>query len=146
MLPITKEEIAEAVRAWLAAYDTHDVEALVAMEAGSFGFGFRSFTARREGRVARDILERFFATVDYYRAVPEDFETSVRGDLGMAWGTFVEEFQHKGQQPERALVRFSNVMTKGPEGWRVLLYHRDIQPFTEEGLYPKTLTTISSAD
>jgi ketosteroid isomerase-like protein len=143
---MTNDEVAEAVRAWLAAWHTHDVEALVAMEAGSFGFGFRSFTARGEGQVAqRDALERFFASVDYYRAVPKDFETAVTGDLGMAWGVFVEEFQEKGQQPERALVRFSNVMTKGPRGWRVLLYHRDVQPFTEEGRYPKTLTAISRA-
>ena len=89
-------------------------------------------------------LQRFFDSVDYYRAVPEDFETAVAGDIGMAWGVFVEEFQEKGQTPERARVRFSTVFTKAAEGWQVLLHHRDIQPFAENGIYPKSLTTISS--
>ena len=75
--------------------------------------------------------------MDYYSVVPEEFETAVTGDFGMAWGTFVEEFQHNGQRPERALVRFSNVMTKGPEGWRVLLYHRDIQPLPKRAFTPR---------
>ena len=61
----------------------------------------------------------------------------------MACGTFIEKWQDKGQLPEQARVRFSKVLTKGARGWRVLLYHRDIQPF-EEGCYPKTLTVVSS--
>jgi ketosteroid isomerase-like protein len=143
---MTNDEVTEAVRAWLNAYDTHDVDALLVMEARSFGFGFRSFAARGEGRAGRrELLERFFDHVDYYRAVPEDFESAVVGDLGMAWGVFVEEFQEKGQPPERARVRFSTVLTKAVQGWQVLLYHRDIQAFTEEGHYPKSLTAISRA-
>jgi hypothetical protein len=53
---------------------------------------------------------------------------------------FVEEFQVKGGSPERARVRFSKVLTNGPAGWKVLLYHRDIQPFLDDGRDPKTLT------
>jgi ketosteroid isomerase-like protein len=143
-VPMTRDEVAEAVRAWFNAYDTHDVDALVAMEATSVGFGFRSFASRGEGRIGREILARFFGATDYYRLVPENFETAVAGDLGLAWGVFVEEYQENGQPPERARVRFSNVMAKGPQGWQVLLYHRDIQPFNEDGRYPKTLTSIST--
>ena len=144
-MPITKDEVAEAVRAWFTAYDTHDVDTLIEMEATSVGFGFRTFAPRGQGRIGREILDRFFGGTDYYRLLPENFETAVAGDLGLAWGVFVEEFQLKGEPPERARVRFSNVMAKGAHGWQVLLYHRDIQPFTTEGGYPKTLTSISAA-
>jgi hypothetical protein len=34
------------------------------------------------------------------------------------------------------------VLTKGARGWQVLLYHRDIQPFTDDGRYPRALTVI----
>jgi len=146
-MSITKEELAEAVRAWCHAWHTRDIEILLAMEAMAFGFGIRPFTPRdhvAEGQSGqRDRLERFFGRMDSYSLVPEDFETSVTGDLGMAWGTFIEKWQDKGQPPEQARVRFSQVLTKGTQGWQVLLYHRDIQPF-EEGRYPKTLTVVSS--
>jgi len=35
----------------------------------------------------------------------------------MAWGTFIEKWQDKGQPPEQARVRFSNVFIKGAQGW-----------------------------
>ena len=69
-------------------------------------------------------------------------QTSVTGEIGMAWGTFIETWQDKGQPPEQARVRFSNVFIKGVRGWQVLLYQRNIQPFLE-GRYPKTLTIVS---
>jgi hypothetical protein len=56
-----------------------------------------------------------------------------------------EEFQEQGRPPERARVRFSKVLTKGPRGWQVLLYHRDIQPFSERGRYPTALMVVSPA-
>jgi hypothetical protein len=81
--------------------------------------------------------------MEYYRVQLEDLQTSVTGDIGLAWGVFIEEFQEKGRPPERARVRFSQVLIKGARGWQVLLFHRDIQPFIEEGLYPRTLTVVS---
>jgi ketosteroid isomerase-like protein len=143
----TKEEVADAVRVWCHAWHTRDIETLLAMEAMAFGFGFRPCTPRdhvvagEAGR--REILGRWFGGLDSYSVVLEDFETSVAGDVGMAWGTFIEKWQDQGQPPEQARVRFSKVLTKGARGWQVLLYHRDIQPF-EEGCYPKTLTVVSS--
>ena len=145
-MTITKEEVAEVVRAWCHAWHTHDIETLVAMEAQAFGFGFRPFAPRNrvaEGETEqRKRLERFFGGLDSCSVVPEDFETSVAGEVGMAWGTFIEKWQHTGQPPEQARVRFSNVFIKGAQGWQVLQYHRDIQPF-EEGRYPKTLTVVA---
>ena len=34
------------------------------------------------------------------------------------------------------------VLTKGARGWQVLLYHRDIQPYTDDGRYPRALTVV----
>ena len=105
---ITKEEVAEVVRVWCYAWHTCDVETLLAMEAEAFGFGFRTFAPRdhiAEGQTEqRERLERFFGRMDSYSLVPEDFETSVTGDVGMAWGTFRETWQDKGQPPEQALL------------------------------------------
>jgi len=146
-MSITKEEVADAVRLWCTAWHTRDIETLLAMEATAFGFGFRPFTPRdhviagEAGR--REILGQWFSGLNSYSPVLEDFETSVAGDVGMAWGTFIEKWQDKGQPPEQARVRFSKVLTKGARGWQVLLYRRDIQPF-EEGRYPKTITVVSS--
>jgi ketosteroid isomerase-like protein len=146
-MAMTKEEVAVAVRAWCQAWHTRDIETLLVMEAPSFGFGFRPFTPRdhvAEGQTGqRERLERFFGRMDSYSLVPEAFETAVAGDLGLAWGVFIEEFQEKGHPPERARVRFSKVLAKDAQGWQVVLYHRDIQPFAEDGRYPKSLTVIS---
>jgi hypothetical protein len=82
-MAITKEEVAEAVRAWCTAWHTRDIETLLAMEATAFGFGFRPFTPRdhvAEGQAGqRERLGRFFGRMDSYRLVPEDFETSPAG-------------------------------------------------------------------
>ena len=99
---MTKDEVAEAVRAWCDAYDTHDIDTIVEMEASSLGFGFRTAAPRARGRIGREQLERFFSGVDYYRLTLESLETDTNGDVGLAWGVFIEHFQHKGQPPERA--------------------------------------------
>jgi ketosteroid isomerase-like protein len=147
-MAMTKEEVAEAVRAWCNAWHTRDIETLLVMEATAFGFGFRPFTPRDHvvtGEAGwQENYERFFGQKDAYSVVLEDFETAVVGDVGLAWGTFLEKWQDKGQPPEQARVRFSKVLTKGAQGWQVLLYHRDIQPFADDGRYPKALTVVSS--
>jgi hypothetical protein len=117
------------------------------MEAGAFGFGFRAMASRNHAieRPAplADVLERFFGSLDSYSFVPNEFETSAAGEVGMAWGTITETWQHKGQVPEQARVRFSMVFTKAEQGYQVLLYQRDIQPFADQGFYPKSLTADS---
>jgi Domain of unknown function (DUF4440) len=80
--------------------------------------------ARSPKQSQRERLERFFGRMDSYSLVPEDFETSVVGEVGMARGTFIESWQDKGQPPEQARVRFSNVFIKGTQGWQGLQYHR----------------------
>ena len=55
-------------------------------------------------------------------------------------GVFTEDFQEKGRPPEYARVRFSSTLSKEARGWQVLMFHRDIQPFEEDGTYPRELT------
>jgi hypothetical protein len=81
--------------------------------------------------------------MDDYWLEPEDIQSAVTGEVGLAWGVYIETFQEQGRPPGRARIRFSKALTKGPHGWQVLLYHRDIQPFAEDGRYPRTLTVVS---
>jgi ketosteroid isomerase-like protein len=145
-MPITKEEVAEAVRRWYAAWPIRDIQTIVAMDAQAGGFGFRVLARRDHAALGEgfvQMVERFFSQMDYCRVELEDLQTSVIGDIGLAWGVHIEEFQEKGQSPERARVRFSLVLTKGVSGWKMLLYHRDIQPFNDDGSYPRALTVVS---
>ena len=149
-MAMTKEDVAEAVRAWCTAWQTRDLQTINAMEARAVGFGFRPFTrrdhvanARAEARERQ--LERFFNQKASYSLVLEDCETAVEGNIGLAWGTYLEQWQDQGQPPEQARVRFSKVLTRGERGWEVVLYHRDIQPFTADGRYPRALTVVAPA-
>ena len=146
-MPITSEDVADAVRQWCTAWYTRDIPTILAMEAQAGGFGFRPLArrdhaARREAD-ARQTLERFFSRMVSYRLEPEDIQSAGTGEVGLAWGVYIETFQEQGRPPGRARIRFSKALTKGPHGWQVLLYHRDIQPFAEDGRYPRTLTVVS---
>ena len=148
-MPITEEEVVEAVRGWCAAWHSRDLKAILAFEARACGFGFRPLARRdhaAQGQAAySEMVQQFFGRMLYYRLELQDIGTSVTGDTGLAWGTYVEEFQEKGQPPERACVRFSKVLAKGSDGWQVLLYHRDVQPFNEDGRYSRALTAVAPA-
>ncbi len=147
-MSITKEEVAEGVRGWFSACKAGDMKTVAEMEANAIGFGFRTAAWRDQthrGEPYLQILERYFDNFDYFRIELEGLHTSTEGDIGLAWGVHVEEFKVKGRPPERARVRFSLVLKKGAAGWQVLLFHRDIQPFDEKGLYLTELTEVSPA-
>ena len=148
-MPTTEAEVAEAVRGWCTAWHARDLKAILAFEARAGGFGLRPLARRDHAALGEtaylEMVQRFFDQMAYYRLQLEDLQTSAVGDIGFAWGTYVEEFQEKGQPPERARVRFSKVLTKGATGWQVLLYHRDIQRFEEDGRYSRALTVIAPA-
>ena len=99
-MPMTKDEVAEAVRAWCDAYDTHDIDTIVEMEASSLGFGFRTAAPRAGGRIGRELLERFFSGVDYYRLTLESLETDTNGDVGLAWGASSSTSSTKANRPK----------------------------------------------
>ena len=113
-MSITKEEVAEAVREWCRAWDTHDVITILAMEAQASGFGFRPFARRDQAAVGErgysQMLERFFSEMEYFHLRLEDLQTSVIGDVGCAWGGTLKSFRRRGAHPnERGCVlpRFS---------------------------------------
>lgn len=80
--------------------------------------------------------------MEYLRHIDTELNTWSERDIGLAWGYFTEEFQHKGQPPEKVRIRFTSTYKKEGEKWRLLMFHKDIQPFNEEGFYPKELTNI----
>ena len=146
-MAIATEEVAESVRAWCTAIHTRDIPTVVTMEAQAGGFGYRQLSRRDHVAVGEaertQVMDRFYGQMEYYRLELEELQTSVTGDVGLAWGAYTEEFQEKGRPPERARVRFSKVLTKTARGWQIVLYHRDIQPFAADGRYSRELTVVS---
>ena len=69
-MTLTKEDVAEAVRAWCHAWPTRDVQTMLAMEARAVGFGFRPFVWRDHVTCSeardRQALERFFGQLEVY--------------------------------------------------------------------------------
>ena len=149
-MSFTKEDVVDVIREWCEAWSTRDARAVATMESRAVGFGFRTIAWQNFGALdQRDrvhMLEELFGGMDSYRAELEDVQSSVVDGIGLGWGVFIEEFQETGRPPERARVRFSMALTKGATGWQVLLFHRDIQPFDEQGRYPRSLTVVLSGN
>lgn len=143
-MSITPDEVETAVRDWIGAYNSGDIRRAAAMETSGAGYGYRS-PAWRDLVPAGDgylqVMEQFIATMDSFQIEVEELNTKVHGDVGFAWGVYVEHFQPKGSTPERARVRFSQVMIKTEEGWKFLSFHRDIQQFDADGRYLRSMTT-----
>ncbi len=143
-MTITNEEVAEAVRGWVAAFT--DPARIRAYEPESIGFGSRTLAVRHMATLSEEqfmaVYRRFLDSLVTYQAELTSLDTAVAGDVGLAWGFFVESFQEKGRPPERSTVRFTLTMAKDDSGWKVLLYHRDMQPLDENGRYLRSLTTV----
>ena len=143
-MPITTDEVAKAVKAWCNAWDTHDISAILDFESDAAGFGYRHFARRDHKAMGKhaysQLLERFFAQMEYYHLWPERIDASVLDSVYYAWGVYIEEFQEKGKSPERARVRFSKTLTRQDNSWKIIAYHRDIQPYDGAGVYPRELT------
>jgi hypothetical protein len=101
---MTKEDVAEAVRGWCTAWQTQDIQTIVAMEARAVGFGFRPLAWRdhlaRSEEDDAQVLTRFFGQMDDYSLQPEDVQTSVTGEIGLAGGVSMEQWQENGHPPE----------------------------------------------
>jgi ketosteroid isomerase-like protein len=123
------------VRELVSAYTAHDIDTIVRLDPPSPGFGYRTLQSRSTSRPVQDLLSAFFSNMDYYRIELNEVHTAVDGDIGLAWGFFTEDFREKGRSPERLRVRFTQTLKYEPSGWRTLLFHRDVQPYDEHGLY-----------
>ena len=137
------EEIAELARREFEALKSKDIESFVALGANIIGgFGWRTPECRcRNQTYTLEGMIPFFESTDYLDSSGfEELHTWSEGEVGIAWGIVNEEFQRKGQPPEKAKVRITLTFKKDSEGWHQIMYHRDIQPFRENGQYPIELT------
>ena len=136
-MSITKEEVAEAVRRYVARFNSGDMKAVVGMDAGCVTLSWRGAAWRDLRAISEDVylkaLQRLREQFEYRRMDLEELNTSVESDIGLAWGIGTEFFKMKGRPEEHARVRFSLVLKKSAAGWKVLLDHRDAQPFDKEG-------------
>jgi ketosteroid isomerase-like protein len=145
-MAITKEDVAGAMRDWVEANNAQDLSRLRSLEPEAIGFGYRTLNARLMGAISDDeffgLMKEFNNNLGRYRMEMESLQTAVAGDVGLAWSFYVEDFQEKGMPPERVRVRFTQAMSKDASGWKVLQFHRDVQPFDEDGRYPRSLTAV----
>jgi ketosteroid isomerase-like protein len=141
-MAIENQEIAELVGRYFAACNAGDMQAAAQLD-GKVGFGFRT-TAWR-GRLGVDtwvgMLKKWWDSLEYFRAELEELSTSSDGSVGFAWGFHGEKFKVKGRPDEQVRVRFSHVYKKDGDKWQCIMYHRDIQPFDEDGRYVPRFTT-----
>ena len=135
-----EEQITARFTSSLEAWNAWDIERIIEQSdgaGGGLGFGFRTRDVRPAGSVdeARADLEAWFGSLERYRI--EDFEINsvVNGDIATVWSFFTEDFKHHGENPERVRVRASAVLHRSQGDWRTVWNHRDIQEFTEDGLY-----------
>jgi len=117
--------------------DTHAID-----EGWGVGYGYRSIMPRAEIPIDMHVqfTQMFFDMMERYEMTLDELHVKVDGNIGLAWGFHSEDFQVKNQAPEKVKVRFSMTLKQDEEhGWRVVMGHRDIQPF-ENGMYiPKPL-------
>ncbi len=143
-MSIENEEIAEIIRKGGEPINSRDAEAVVAGEASVIaGFGWRTYGWRGQNLSTEAMTERvtkFFEVMEYYNTEPTEIHTWSEGDIGIAWGVITESFQRKGHPPEKIQQRFTFTFKKDADGWHQIMYHRDIQPFNEDGLYQIELT------
>ena len=138
---ITPSDVEQQVRASLLVWNTRDPVKILDTPGPSnnrgFGFGYRTRDARpgQSREEERGVIEKFLTTAEYYRATLDEIRTAVDGDIGLAWGVFTEEFHIRGRTPERVRVRFTTALKREGRAWRQLVFHRDAQPFDENGNY-----------
>ena len=137
-LGLTPNDVEQHERDVFAAWDANDAERLVALNAtGERGLGYRSRGIREfsSETAALEGLSKWYASMDYFKLKLDEIHTDVKGDTGIAWGVFTEQFQIKGREPETVRVRFTDVWQRDEKGWHLLIYHRDSQSFDEQGRY-----------
>jgi ketosteroid isomerase-like protein len=151
----TKEDVEHEIRRLWAAQGSGNVDVMLPNAGRGINFGWRRAPMRTGGwavdpkevaahgdEAYRQVMRRFYDSMEYYHCNFEELHTSVEGDIGLGWGVYVEDFKPKGQPAERARVRLTMVLKKEGERWRTLMRHSDIEPFDENGRYLPQLTTV----
>jgi hypothetical protein len=147
-MDIEDKEIAAIVRKELNAYDSRDVKSIVALYeniVGGYGwrtFGWRDYAFDSERPDFQKGVTDFFESHEVIDGELTELHTWSEDDVGLAWGIWTEAFQHKGSPPAKANVRFTFTFKKNSDGWHQIMFHRDIQPFQENGIFPFELVQI----
>ncbi len=139
-MTIQDEEIARLWRKEKEVWDLKDIYGIFESFKGSQGYGYRIkawSSPLKDTLEQRQYAEKWLDDIEYFRHTDIDLNTWSEDDLGLAWGSYTEEFKHKGQSPEKTRIRFTSTYKKYGDKWRLIMFHKDIQPFTEEGLYLK---------
>lgn len=102
------------------------------------GYGFRTLAARDvyTEEEYRELMQRFNDSMERFKWWIEELNVRIDGDIGLVWGFHIEDFKVKGREPERVKVRFFMTLHYNEDmGWQILMGHRDIQKFDEQGIY-----------
>lgn len=130
-----EQSLADYLRKQYQAFNEANVHAID--EGWGVGYGYRSLMPRAEIPPAMHVqfTQLFFDMMERYEMTLDELNVKVDGNIGLAWGFHSEDFQVKNQPPEKVKVRFSMTLKQDEtHGWRVLMGHRDIQPFVN-GMY-----------
>ena len=138
---IQNEEIARLWRKEKEVWDLKDVDGIVQAIQGSCGFGirgrdWRDFSYHTEENL-RQLAEPFLVKMEYLRHVDIDLNTWSENDIGIAWGFYTEEFKHVGEPQDKVRIRFTSTYRRDGDNWSLVMSHKDMQPFNEDGTYVK---------
>ena len=138
---IQNKEIARLWRKEKEAWDKKEVDGIIHSIQGSCGYGFRG----REWRSStyhsdenlRPLAEQWLKKMEYLHHVDDDLNTWSDDEVGIAWGSYTEEFKLVGESTENVRIRFTSTYRRDGEGWALLMTHKDAQLFNEDGSYIK---------
>ena len=129
----------ESLEAYLRKqYDAFDKGRPEDIDAGWFiGYGYRNIAPRAalDQSMLLQFNKMFFDMMERYSITINELNMKIDGNIGLTWGFHSEDFQMKGQKPEKVKVRFSMTLKFENGKWEVIMGHRDIQSFDANGMY-----------
>lgn len=131
-----RDELVERMRASFEPWNAGDIDAIVAGGTAD-GFGFRTRDARLgfDEDATRAMLTAWYDSLERYRIEDVEADARVDGDTAVVFGSFTEDFRHRGGPPERVRVRYSHVFRRADDDWTLVWQHRDVQDFADDGFY-----------
>lgn len=141
---IQNEEIARLWRKEKEAWDSKDIDGIIEAIQGSCGYGFRGRDWRGSSyhteENLRPLADKWLISMEYLRHEDEVLNTWSDDEVGIAWGSYTEEFKHVGMPPERVKIRFTSTYRRDGEIWALMMTHKDAQQFTPDGTYVKDIS------
>jgi uncharacterized protein (TIGR02246 family) len=117
------EQVRRLERAWLDAYEKHDVKAMNDIVADDFVITFPDGSMQTKAQIVAMIK----APRQPGRPTPkfhtEDVQTRVYGDTVILMGRVVTEWQRDGQTQSKAQQRYTDTYVKRNGRWQVVASH-----------------------